>query len=121
LGNTKKGNPAKRFAHRHFDGPTRPGADRIERRTIRQHRRELLEAHRRLRVFVNKHVAHRAKHPMRRLPTYGELDACVDVLEKLAERYSLILRAEATDVVPTIVGDWQKPFRVAWIQPESEP
>jgi hypothetical protein len=65
---------------------------------------------------VNKHVAHRAKHPIRRLPTYGELDRCVDVLERLAKDYSLILKAEGTDVVPTIIGDWKKPFRVAWIQ-----
>jgi hypothetical protein len=67
-------------------------------------------------VFVNKHVAHRDKYPMRRLPTYGELDHCVDVLEKLAEKYSLILKAEGTDVVPAIVYDWQEPFRVAWIK-----
>jgi hypothetical protein len=109
---------AKQFAHKHFDGLTRTGAGQMDRRTIQQHRRELLKAHRRLRMFVNKHVAHRAKYPMRRLPTYGDLDACVDVLEKLAEKYSLILKAEGADVVPTIIGDWKKPFRVAWIEAE---
>jgi hypothetical protein len=110
----------KQMAHRHFDQMARPGADQMSRRTILGHRRELLVAHRRVRVFVNKHVAHRDKHPMRRLPTYAEFDGCVDVLEKLAEKYSLILKAEGTDVVPTIIGDWKKPFRVAWIQSVPE-
>ena len=116
----KTGNHAKWRADTHFDGLARSGATRMDGGTIREHRRELLTAHRRLRVFVNKHVAHRARHPMRRLPTHGELEGCVDVLEKLAEKYSLILKAEGTSVVPTIVGDWKKPFREAWITPRAE-
>ena len=52
---------------------------------------------------------------MRKLPTFNDLDRCVDVLERLGKRYSLILRAEGTSVVLVIVGDWKKPFRVPWI------
>jgi hypothetical protein len=111
-----KSQHGKYIGHRTFDRMAGVGAKQLRRRTIRQHQRELLKAHQRLRVFVNKHVAHRNRTPMRRLPTYAELDACVDVLEKLAKEYSLILKAEGTDVVPTIVYDWKKPFRVAWIQ-----
>lgn len=107
--------PAK-FGHMHFDRLTRPGADRVDRRTIQRHRQELLEAHRRLRLFVNKHVAHRARHPMRRLPTHAELDRCVDVLEGLGKEFSLILKAEGTDVVPIMFYGWDKPFHVAWIK-----
>jgi hypothetical protein len=120
VGHYKAGNAAKRFAHRHFDMQARPGAKQIDRRTIQQHRRELLNAQERLRVFVNKHVAHRAKYPMRRLPTYAEFDGCVDVLEKLAKEYSLILKAEGTGVVPSMDYGWDKPFRVAWITPHAE-
>ena len=54
---------------------------------------------------------------MRRLPTDGELDACGDVLEKLAEKYSLILKAEGTDVVPTIIGDWHSWWDSAYQRP----
>src|SRR5437762_2469574 len=41
--------PAK-FGHLHFDRLTRPGADKVDRQLILQHRRELLTAHRRLRT-----------------------------------------------------------------------
>jgi hypothetical protein len=69
-----------------------------------------------VRVFVNKHVAHRARHPMRELPTYKELDACIDVIEGLTKSYTLLLeQAGLVDVLPKILNDWKKPFRVAWI------
>lgn len=64
---------------------------------------------------MNKQVAHRDRRPMRRLPTHADLDRCVDVLERLAEEYSLILKAEGTSVVPMMSYDWNKPFRVAWL------
>ena len=53
---------------------------------------------------------------MRRLPTYTELDGCIDLLEKLAKEFSLLLDATGlAQVVPVIQYDWKKPFRVAWI------
>jgi hypothetical protein len=64
---------------------------------------------------VNKYVAHRAKHPMRRLPTFTDLDQCIDVVERLAKEYSFILKAENTTVVPLMPYDWKRPFRVPWI------
>jgi ATP-dependent DNA ligase len=51
-----------------------------------------------------------------RLVSRNGVDHAKRFLEKLAEEYSLILKAEGTDVVPTILGDWKKPFRVAWIR-----
>ena len=110
-----RGHLPSAFGHRHFQRIARPGADLVDRRLIRRHRRELLTAHRRLRTFVNKYVAHRDKRPMRHLPTYADLDRCVDVVERLGKEYSFILKAEGTSVVPAIMGDWKKPFRVAWL------
>jgi len=102
--------------HGDFERFACPGADKIDPGVIRLQRRGLLEAHGRLRTFVNKHVAHRARHPMVRLPTYAELDKCVDLLEQLAKEYSLLLEAEGlTDVVPVIQYDWKAPFRIPWI------
>jgi len=94
----------------------RPGADAIDPRVVWGHRRELLTAARRLRTFVNKHVAHRSRYPMRHLPTYDELDRCVDLLERLAKDYSLLLEAVGlARVVPVVQYDWKKPFRTAWL------
>jgi hypothetical protein len=53
---------------------------------------------------------------MVRLPTYAELDRCVDLLEQLAKGYSLLLEAAGlTDVVAVIQYDWKAPFRIPWI------
>jgi len=91
-------------------------AEHIDPTIVLNRRREFLAAHRRLRTFVNKHVAHRSRYPMRRLPTYTELDGCIDLLEKLAKEFSLLLDATGlAQVVPVIQYDWKKPFRVAWI------
>jgi hypothetical protein len=54
-------------------------------------------------------------YPMRRLPTYAEIDRCIDLLDKLGKEYSLILKAEGTSVVPAMPYDWKKSFRVSWI------
>jgi hypothetical protein len=102
------------FAHRHFETIARPGASMVDRRVIQRHRRDVLRAQRRLRRFVNKYVAHRAKRPMRRLPTYADFDQCVDVIEGLGKAFSFILLAEGTDVVPQMDYGWDKAFRVAW-------
>jgi len=115
-----RGHLPARYGHLHFERFAGPGADRIDRRLVRAHRRELITAQRRLRTFVNKHVAHRDRRQMRRLPTYAELDRCVDLLERFGKEYSLILRAEGTSVVPMIMGDWKKPFRVPWIVEKRE-
>jgi AbiU2 len=106
----------RRLAQGDFERFARPGAETIDPRVIQRHRRDLLAAHRRLRMFVNKHVAHRARHPMRHLPVYSDLDKCVDVLEQLAKEYSRLLEAVAlARVVPVIQYDWQKPFRMPWL------
>jgi len=104
------------IAHRDFERFARPGAPTIDPRVVWRHRQELLSALRRLRIFVNKHVAHRSRYPMRHLPTYAEHDRCVDLLERLARDYCLLLEAAGlARVVPVVQYDWKKPFRTAWL------
>jgi hypothetical protein len=104
------------LGHGDFERFAQPGASQITPKIIRERRRELIAAQRRLRQFVNRHVAHRARHAMRRLPTFDELDACIDVLERLVKDCSLLLEQEGlAQVVPVIQYDWRAPFRVPWI------
>lgn len=108
--------------HKDFERFARPGAQHIDPRVIRGHRRELVAAQRRLREFVNRYVAHRSRYPMRRLPTYDELDACVDLLERLVREYVLLLEQSGlAEVVPVIQYDWKRPFRVPWIVEGERP
>lgn len=104
------------LGHRSFERFAKKGADQINPAVIRKHERELLAAERKLRRFVNKHVAHRSRCPMRHLPTYGDLDTCLDLLERLLKDYKLLIDAAGLSrVVPVIQYDWKKPFHVAWI------
>jgi len=106
----------KRLGHKDFERFAQRAANQIDPRVIRRHRRELVAAQRRLREFVNRHVAHRSRRPLRRLPTYAELDACLDLLERLAKDYTLLLEQSGLSrVVPIIQYDWKRPFQFPWI------
>lgn len=76
----------------------------------------LVKSQKRLRTYTNKHVAHLDKVGMRKFPTYVELDACIDTIERLAKDCTLLLEQSAlTTAVPSIQYDWMAPFRVAWL------
>jgi hypothetical protein len=108
--------------HRDFEQFASPSAKTIHRRGIRRDQRELVAAARRLKTFVDRHVAHNDRRPMRRLPTYAELDDCIDLLGRLAKRYCLLLEQSAlVDVVPVIQDDWKAPFHVPWIPAPTAP
>jgi hypothetical protein len=104
------------FAAGDFEQFTGHGADKIDPRIISRHRQELRTAQRRLRRFVNQHVAHRNRIQMRRLPTYAELYDCVDLLERFAREYTFLIETRGlADVVPVIQCDWRAPFSVPWL------
>ena len=106
----------RKAGHRDFEQFASPGARRVHRRVIRRHQRELVTSAQRLKRFVDKHVAHNDRRPMRRLPTYTELDDCIDLLGRLVKDYTLLLEQRTlTDVEPVIQYDWKAPFRVPWI------
>jgi hypothetical protein len=99
-----------------FDRFCRPGARHVSRAIINGHKRRLLREQRRLRDYVNKHVAHTDRRPMRQMPTFEELDAWVDLLEELLTDYVLLLEGKGlTDVLPVWQHDWKAPFRVPWL------
>lgn len=106
----------QRVLHPGFDRFAGVGGRHVRRSLINSHKRRLVRAHDRLRRFVNKHVAHTSQHPMRRLPTFADLDACIDLLEELLIEYVELIEGKGlTDVLPVWQYDWKAPFRVAWL------
>jgi hypothetical protein len=111
----------KKYGHRDFEKFSKPGDEFINPSIVRRHRRELVMSQRKLRDFVNRHIAHTSKAKMRKLPTYKELDACVDLLGNLLKKYTLLIeQAALIHVVPEIQYDWKAPFRVPWISNAAE-
>jgi len=102
--------------HSDFDRFAGHGKNQIDAKLIERQRKNLIASQRKIRTFVNKHIAHTSKNRMRNLPTYADLDVCVDLLEDLAKKFTLLIEQKGlTDVVPVIQYDWKAPFRVPWI------
>ena len=72
-------------------------------------------------AFADKRLAHwDKKQPV--IPTFGELNACIDCLKELTIKYLLLFRAEdlTNCFVPSFITDvdMTKIFSVPWIRPE---
>jgi hypothetical protein len=63
--------------------------------------------------FATKRIAHFDKGIFEVFPSFGELDAVLDYLEKIFKKYSLLLRADSSDLLPTFLYDWKKNLSVS--------
>ncbi len=71
-----------------------------------------------IKAFADKRVAHTQKIVAKsKLPTFGQLDAALDLLESLAVKYRLLLICLGGDLTPVIL-DYEGIFQVAWAPPE---
>ncbi|MES2012944.1 MAG: hypothetical protein V4445_04270 [Pseudomonadota bacterium] len=66
--------------------------------------------------YADKRVAHRDKHDPKNLPTFNDLDNCIDVLDTLYVKYHLLFYAKNMEtLLPTRQFDSDAIFREAWI------
>jgi hypothetical protein len=65
--------------------------------------------------FVDRRVAHTQKvtSKQEKLPTFGQLDGCLDLLETLALKYRELLIGVSGHLTP-VIDDFEGIFRVAW-------
>ncbi|MGH7915713.1 MAG: hypothetical protein ACREPW_13855 [Candidatus Binataceae bacterium] len=71
---------------------------------------------RKVKKFVNKTVAHLGTKRPTELPTFGELDTCIDLLEKLVLKYQTLFEASApASLLPTWQFDWKAVFNEPWV------
>ena len=82
-----------------------------------------LETHSdKLENFANKRIAHYDKRSPQHTPTFTELNACIDYLEKLMQKYWLLFKASdlGNDLVLEFAEDYRDEiFRQPWIPPEE--
>ena len=73
--------------------------------------------------LADRRIAHYDKRSIvRQAPSFGELDACIDFLAELTEKYWLLFKSVdiRNDWVPTPVEDhWEEIFRQPWIPPDT--
>ena len=79
---------------------------------------ELKKRSEKLEPFADKRVAHYDKKAPKTIPTFNELDACIDWLEKLAIKYTLLFEGRdlGENLVIAFLEDyWEEIFSQPWI------
>ena len=111
-----KGSVVEQFANKDFDKFAIQGAPHIDPALVAADLEKLRFASKRCEDFADKRLAHRDKREPKELPTYDEVDACIDVLDNLYVRYLLLFRASnMTSLLAEMQYDWEAVFRVPWI------
>lgn len=107
---------AECIASKSFDQYAGQEQNYIPKCKIERDINELLNKTQAVERFATKKVAHLDERPPAALPTFDELDACVDLLEKLVLKYEMILKTSAPQtLLPTWQYDWKEIFYEPWI------
>lgn len=92
--------------------------DHLDPNLVQQDIEELKVHRNKLEEFTDRRVAHHDKRPPQNLPTFSELDACINCLEKLIRKYFLLIKTEdpGEDLTAKFVKDyWHEIFNQPWI------
>ncbi len=107
---------AEHIANESFDKYADRGNPHMPPSVIQQDLADLEKQGNTVKTFATKKVAHLDENPPAALPTFDELDACVDFLERLVLKYELILKTSAScSLLPTRQYDWKAIFYEPWI------
>ena len=106
------------LADKDFNRFAVPGAPHIDSSQVESDLRRLREVTKKCEDFADKRIAHRDKREPKSLPTYNEVDDCINLLDELYVKYLLMFEAKAMDtLLPTWQYDWKEIFRTPWISP----
>ncbi len=104
-------------AHRHFDKLAGESRSHFPAETIEADFSSFRQKAESIRKYANKRIAHLDRSEFKELPTYAELDDCLDYLESLLKKYLRLFTADAyVHIVPAWQYDWQEIFRRRWIE-----
>ena len=68
--------------------------------------------------YADRRIAHSDKRAISSIPTFPDLDKCIDFLELLIKKYYLLFRAGSLNsILPVSQNryDWKAIFKEAWI------
>lgn len=116
-----KGTNMERFADKDFNKFATPGFPHIDPTLVAADLTRLLDASKRIEDFADKRVAHRDQREMEELPTFNDVDACIDLLDELYVRYYMLFYAKNMgSLLPTRQYDWKAIFRIPWISQDTK-
>ncbi len=109
------------IAEREFDRIAAPGSPHLERRHVQPDIDALRDPADRLQRYATQRIAHLDREEPKEIPTFSDLDAALDVFERLVRRYRLLLRGDGGDVLPIIAYPWEAVLTEPWISPVTHP
>jgi hypothetical protein len=116
-----KGSNVEDLADRDFDRFSADGKSYVDIEMVRADLEKLNTLGQGCEAFADKRIAHYDSRAPKVLPTFNELDACIDYLEWLLKKYRLLFRAEAViSVLPAWQYDWKEIFQLPWLPSEDE-
>ncbi|WP_417542848.1 AbiU2 domain-containing protein [Methylophaga thalassica] len=109
------------FADKDFNNFAKPDQSHIDATLIESDLSELRNITKRCEDFTDKRLAHRDKREPKEIPTFKDLDSCIELLDKLYVKYHLLFHATSIDtLLPTWQYDWKSIFRQSWIDDRDD-
>jgi len=109
------------FADKDFNNFAKPDQSHIDATLIESDLSELRNITKRCEDFTDKRLAHRDKREPKEIPTFKDLDSCIELLDKLYVKYHLLFHATSMDtLLPTWQYDWKSIFRQSWIDDRDD-
>lgn len=103
-------------ANEQFDRCAGEGAKTIDADRYRVDADRFQEAARPIKDYVDRLVAHNDQRELEDVPSYKELNAAIDLLEELLNKYMVLLKATGVPSAdPVHQADWKAAFRVPWL------
>lgn len=102
-----------------FDGWADPSGTRLDPARLAADLKELVDACEKVQHYADRRVAHYDSRGITAalIPTFDDLETAVKVIERLLQKYYLILIGTwLGQVKPTIMYDWQHVFRTPWLR-----
>ena len=75
---------------------------------------ELQEVSRSVSQLASRTIAHKSTRAVPKL-TFNDIDACIEAIKKIAQKYILLLSA-THNVLEPVMDDWQTIFTMKWIK-----
>ncbi len=104
-------------ANEHFDRYSKPGEDLLDLEKLDEDTRKMVETAQKIQDYADRRVAHHDRNDPSNIPTYKELDDCIELLEKMCIKYNLLIKASSpSKLLPTWQYDWKEIFYHPWIE-----
>ncbi len=103
-------------ARRDFDGLCGSTAEYFPAQAIEEDLQELQDAVTSINALADTTIAHQDITPFAEPVTYPELEAAIELIEKILKRYGRLLKGSMPfQLLPEFLYDWKAIFRAPWI------